>query len=93
MFLSVTLNGLMIGGLYVLMGTGFSLQWGISGIINLSFGSMTVLAAYLAFTLFSLLGIQPLITAIPIAGSDLSARSGGISLSPAPDPPQGSRCS
>jgi branched-chain amino acid transport system permease protein len=68
MFLSVTLNGLMIGGLYVLMGTGFSLQWGISGIINLSFGSMTVLAAYLAFMLFSLLGVQPLITAIPIAG-------------------------
>jgi branched-chain amino acid transport system permease protein len=68
MFLSVTLNGLMIGGLYVLMGTGFSLQWGISGIINLSFGSMTVLAAYLAFMFFSLLGLQPLITAIPIAG-------------------------
>lgn len=68
MFLSVTLNGLMIGGLYVLMGTGFSLQWGISGIINLAFGSMTVLAAYLAFMLFSLLGLQPLITAIPIAG-------------------------
>lgn len=68
MFLSVTLNGLMIGGLYVLMGTGFSLQWGISGIINLSFGSMTVLAAYLAFMFYSLLGLQPLITAIPIAG-------------------------
>ncbi len=68
MFLSVTLNGLMIGGLYVLMGTGFSLQWGISGIINLSFGSMTVLAAYLAYMFFSLLGLQPLITAIPIAG-------------------------
>lgn len=68
MFLSVTLNGLMIGGLYVLMGTGFSLQWGISGIINLAFGSMTVLAAYLAFMFYSLLGLQPLITAIPIAG-------------------------
>ena len=67
MFLSVTLNGLMIGGLYVLMGIGFSLQWGISGIINLSFGSMTVLASFFAFTLYNLLGIQPLISALPIA--------------------------
>jgi branched-chain amino acid transport system permease protein len=67
MFLSVTLNGLMIGGLYTLMGTGLSLQWGISGIINLSYGGMIVLGSYISFQFFHSLGIQPMLSAIPAA--------------------------
>ena len=65
MIFEIVLNGLMLGGLYTLMGTGFSLQWGISGIINLAYGGMMVLGAYIAFVFFSIFSIQPVISAIP----------------------------
>lgn len=65
MLLQVLLNGLLVGGLYALMGLGFSLQWGISGIINLTYGGTVILGAYLSFTFFRIFGLQPVLSAIP----------------------------
>ncbi len=65
MLFEIALNGLLLGGLYTLMGTGFSLQWGISGIINLSYGGMMVLGGYIAFFLHRLINLQPIISIIP----------------------------
>ena len=56
------INALLIGGLYALMGAGFSLQWGISGIINLSYGAMVILGSYLSLTMFDFLNIDPFIS-------------------------------
>lgn len=67
MLFQVTLNGLALGGLYTLMGTGFSLQWGISGIINLAYGGFLVLGAYIAFVFFKTLGVQPILSTLPAA--------------------------
>jgi len=44
---------------------GLSLQWGISGIINLSYGAMMVLGSFIAFQLFKTLGIQPILSTVP----------------------------
>lgn len=65
MLFEIALNGLLLGGLYTLMGTGFSLQWGISGIINLSYGGMMVLGGYIAFFLHRLINLQPVFSIIP----------------------------
>jgi len=65
MLFEIALNGLLLGGLYTLMGTGFSLQWGISGIINLSYGGMMVLGGYIAFFLHGLINLQPIFSIIP----------------------------
>jgi branched-chain amino acid transport system permease protein len=67
MLFEIVLNGLLLGGLYTLMGTGFSLQWGISGIINLSYGGMMVLGAYISYQFFTVLSVQPIVSAIPAA--------------------------
>ncbi len=67
MLFEIVLNGLLLGGLYTLMGTGFSLQWGISGIINLSYGGMMVLGGYIAFFLHRLINLQPIVSVIPAA--------------------------
>jgi branched-chain amino acid transport system permease protein len=67
MLFEIALNGLLLGGLYTLMGTGFSMQWGISGIINLSYGGMMVLGAYISYQFFTLFSVQPLISAVPAA--------------------------
>jgi branched-chain amino acid transport system permease protein len=65
MLFEIALNGLLLGGLYTLMGAGFSMQWGISGIINLSYGGMIVLGGYIAFAFNQMIGIQPLVSIVP----------------------------
>jgi branched-chain amino acid transport system permease protein len=57
----IVVNAILLGGLYALMGIGFSLQWGISGIINLSYGAMVVLGSYLSLVIFNSLNIDPFI--------------------------------
>jgi branched-chain amino acid transport system permease protein len=64
MGLQTLVNALLLGGLYALMGAGFSLQWGISGIINLSYGTLVVLGSYFSLVMFDYLGIDPFISII-----------------------------
>ena len=59
MGLQMFVNALLLGGLYALMGIGFSLQWGISGIINLSYGAMVLLGSYLSLIMFNVFHIDP----------------------------------
>jgi len=70
MELQMLINALLIGGLYALMGIGFSLQWGISGIINLSYGAMVILGSYISLTMFDFFNIDPFIGII-ISGAVL----------------------
>jgi len=58
------INAILLGGLYALMGLGFSLQWGISGIINLTYGAMVILGSYISLELFNLFHIDPFISMI-----------------------------
>jgi len=53
MELQMLANAILLGGLYALMGIGFSLQWGISGIINLSYGAMVILGSYISLEFFN----------------------------------------
>lgn len=57
--------GVLLGGVYVAVAVGFSLVWGILNIINLSHGAFIVLGAYITWTLFSHLGIDPFLS-LPI---------------------------
>ena len=58
------INAILLGGLYALMGIGFSLQWGISGIINLSYGAMVILGSYISLEFFNFFHIDPFISMI-----------------------------
>lgn len=62
MSLQMLINAILLGGLYALMGIGFSLQWGISGIINLSYGAMVLLGSYLSLIIFNAFKIDPFIS-------------------------------
>ena len=70
MILQMLINAIMLGGIYALMGIGFSLQWGISGIINLSYGAMLLLGSYISLELFNLFHIDPFVSMI-ISGAIL----------------------
>ena len=56
--------GLVIGSSYVLMAAGFSLIWGIMGVLNLAHGEFYMLGAYIAYYVSFLLGFNPIMSAI-----------------------------
>lgn len=60
------LSGLLAGGYYALIALGLALVFGCTRIINLSHGESVLLAAYIAYTFESRLGLNPLL-AIPAA--------------------------
>jgi branched-chain amino acid transport system permease protein len=54
--------GLLLGGVYVGVGIGFSLIWGILNIVNLAHGALIVLGGYLTWSLFTFFGIDPFLS-------------------------------
>jgi branched-subunit amino acid ABC-type transport system permease component len=40
------IDALLLAGYYALLSSGFSLMWGVSGIINLAYGSFVLVGAY-----------------------------------------------
>ncbi len=59
-------SGALVGGIYALIALGLSLAFGTMRIINLAHGELVLLAAYVAYTVESRLGVNPLM-ALPIA--------------------------
>jgi branched-chain amino acid transport system permease protein len=56
--------GILLGGLYSLIALGLSLVFGVMKLINVAHGDLVLLSSYLAFALFSGLGIDPLLSLI-----------------------------
>lgn len=59
-------TGLLSGGFYALIAAGLALIFGTMKVINLAHGELILLAAYVAYTAETQLGINPLL-ALPIA--------------------------
>jgi branched-chain amino acid transport system permease protein len=57
--------GVLTSGVYALMASGQTLIFGVMKVVNLAQGAMVILGAYLAYQLFTSLGIDPFL-AIPI---------------------------
>ena len=67
-YLNVAVSGLLTGLVYGLMALGLSVIFGVVRVVNFAHGEMMTIAMYLAIVLFSSLGLDPLVTIIPIAG-------------------------
>ena len=63
--LAGVLNGLLAGGIYVLVAVGLTLIYGVLHIINFAHGSLLMLAMYGVFFLHTLFGVDPYL-ALPI---------------------------
>lgn len=59
--------GLVLGGTYALLALGLTLQYGIARIMNLAYGEITLLAAFVLVFLFQSAGLSPLISIALIA--------------------------
>jgi branched-chain amino acid transport system permease protein len=60
-------QGVLLGGLYALYGTGLSLIFGVMRVVNLAHGDFIVVAAYLALVATQLLGLPPLVSLLLVA--------------------------
>jgi branched-chain amino acid transport system permease protein len=58
------LSGLLIGGIYALIGTGLTLIFGVMRVINFAQGDLVMVGMYGTFYLFKLLGIDPFVSVI-----------------------------
>ena len=65
MFLQACVNGLLMGGVYSLMGMGQNIIFGVMKIVNFCHGEMLMVGMYLTFILYTVFGIDPYL-AVPI---------------------------
>ncbi len=66
LFLQALINGLLLGGIYATYSVGFSLIFGVMGVINVAHGELVMLGAFLTYWLFSLFGLDPFLS-IPVS--------------------------
>lgn len=75
--LQIVLSGVLLGGLYACMAIGFSVIWGVNGLINLAHGSMILIGAYITWWLHTTTGIDPFLT-LPVSASMLFVLGVGL---------------
>jgi len=68
LFLQALINGLLLGGIYASCSAGFSLAFGVMGVVNLSHGDFVMLGAFLTYWLFVLFGLNPFLALLPTLG-------------------------
>lgn len=59
--MQILANGILLGGLYCLLGIGMTLIFGVMRIINASHGDLLMFAMYLAFFLFTAVKLDPFV--------------------------------
>ena len=72
LFLQSLINGILLGGIFASYSAGFSLIFGVMGVINLFHGEMVMLGAFLTYWLFTLFHIDPFLT-LPLSFCSLFA--------------------
>src|SRR6478672_7011786 len=60
------LNGLIVGGLYALLGLSLSLLYGVLRVVNFAHGELVIGGSFVAYVLFKALGLPPLYS-LPLA--------------------------
>ncbi|HEY8297929.1 MAG TPA: branched-chain amino acid ABC transporter permease [Candidatus Baltobacteraceae bacterium] len=57
-FLAQLINGLSLGGIYALIALGYTMVYGIIGLINFAHGDVYTLGSFFALAIFGLLGVS-----------------------------------
>jgi len=69
--LQVLIGGLMLGAVYALFSSGLTLIWGMINVVNFAHGDFVMIAMYVAFMVWKLMGGGPFM-AMPVAAMMLA---------------------
>ena len=58
------IDGLLIGGVYAIIGLGLSLAYGVIGVVNWAYGESLMVAMFISFLLTKYAGFDPYLTAV-----------------------------
>ena len=58
-------NGIALGGMYTILVLGFSIIWGVMGVINFAHGEFVMIGAYMAWLADDLWGVDPFVS-VPV---------------------------
>lgn len=62
LFWQALVNGILLGGVYALYSAGFSLIFGVMGVVNIAHGELVMLGAFLTYWMVVLLKVSPFVT-------------------------------
>lgn len=65
-FLQALINGILLGGVYAAYSAGFSLIFGVMGVVNLAHGELIMLGAFTSYWMFVAFNMDPYFT-VPFA--------------------------
>jgi branched-chain amino acid transport system permease protein len=65
-WVNAVVQGILLGGLYALLGCGLALMFGVMRIINLAHGDLAVLGAYLVMVVLDHAHISPFLALLPV---------------------------
>jgi branched-chain amino acid transport system permease protein len=63
-FFQSLISGVLIGGVYALIGIGLTIIFGVMRVINFAHGDIMMIGMYLTYTLFSMAGIDPFVSIV-----------------------------
>jgi branched-chain amino acid transport system permease protein len=63
-FLTPLIMGILLGGLYIIIALGLSLVFGVMRLVNLAHGDLVILGSYLSYTIFTSLGLDPILSLV-----------------------------
>jgi len=66
LFVQAVVNGLLQGGFYAAFSAGFSLIFGVMGVVNLAHGQLIMLGAFTSYWVFAYFNVDPYLSA-PLA--------------------------
>ena len=78
LILNGIVNGLIVGGVYALIGVSLTLLYGVLRVVNFAHGEFVIAGSFFAYVLFSSLGVPPLLAAAGRRGRLLRGRLGRL---------------
>jgi branched-chain amino acid transport system permease protein len=63
----IIITGVLLGGLFALVSVGFTLQYGVGRVLNVSHGEFIMVGAFVTFWLFSSHSVNPLVSILVTA--------------------------
>ena len=67
LFLQSALSGVLVGGVYALIGIGLTMIFGVMRVINFAHGDLLMLGMYLTWGLFTAFGVDPYVSLLATA--------------------------